>query len=494
MGDTVVMENGRVVAVTERGRLGELPTRSHDGATIVPSFTDSHLHPLGYAALVTGTSLKQADDFADLTERLADAASRVPSGQAVMAQRLDDHRLGRLPTRHDLDAALPDRPVIIYRYCGHIAVASTTALDLAGIGPHTPDPTGGGLDRDARGVPTGVLRETAVDLVSPVLEPLLPGPNDADILAALDGLTAVGLNHVGAMVAVAQALWCGVGDELESLCRLAGDLPLDVDVMVIADTPDELRGAAHRIEDAGERLSFFGWKSFADGSLGGHTGAMWEPFSDMPTTGTLRLDPEYARGMATTALELGGVVAIHAIGDRAIDETLDVFDRLLAEGWDAGRLRIEHASVASEAAIARMAATGVIASVQPAFLTSEADWIPDRLGPKRQAYRFASMRQGGVRMIGGSDCPVERPDPLLGIAAATTRPGWDDDEVLAVDEALELYTDAAAEHFGRPSLLIPGSPADFVVVEGTMGDPVARVISVYSNGEARELKPIPWPD
>lgn len=491
--DTVVVEDGSVVAVARSGQLGDIPNAQHPAGTIVPAFTDSHLHPLGYAALVSGVSLNQASTPAELHELLSEAASRLPPTDALMAQRLSEAPLGRLPTRHDLDAAVPDRPTIAYRYCGHVAVLNTAALRVTGIDEHTPDPPDGSLDRDTAGYPTGILRETAVDLVGPALEPLLPPPPSEQVLAALTGLVAAGISHIGAMAAADQPLWCGVGNELTQLCDLAPDLPVDMDVMVIADTPEELEHAARRIDQAGGRLNFWGWKAFADGSLGGHTAAMWEPFVDVDTTGILRLDPELARHMAGVALDLGGVVAIHAIGDRAVDQTLDLFDRLLSTGVDPNRLRMEHVSILTDTAIRRFADTGVVASVQPSFLTSESSWVPARLGPDRSPYRFGSMRRAGVRMIGGSDCPVERPDPLVGIAAATHRKGWGDGERLSVKDSLALYTSTAAAHFGRSRPLAEGSPADLVVVEGELGTEEAEVSAVYLGGESQPLRPVPWP-
>jgi hypothetical protein len=401
--------------------------------------------------------------------------------------------LGRLPTRHDLDRAVSDTPVIAYRYCGHVAVVNTPTMRLAGIDERTADPPGGSLDRDATGYPTGVLRETAVELVGPVLEPLLAPPSPEQVIAALEAVVATGTMHLGAMAAAGQPLWCGVGDELRRLCDLASDLPLDVDVMVIADTPEGLESAAHLIERSAGRLRFWGWKSFADGSLGGHTAAMWSPYADAATRGTLRLDLSQAGEMAKVALDKGGVVAMHAIGDRAVDETLDLFDRLLADGAEPDRLRVEHASVVSAHAIERFAATGVIASIQPSFLSSESRWVPSRLGEGRRPYRFGAMRRAGVEMIGGSDCPVERPDPLAGIAAAVRREGWNDGEELTVEEALALYTTAPARHFRRPPPLVEGSPADLVMVEGDLGSSEARVVAVYSRGEQLPLRPLPWP-
>lgn len=482
-GDSIVFQGGRVIAVTRRDQLGGVETVDFPGATVVPAFVDSHIHPIGYAALLAGTSLNGASNLADLAARLRSARDRIPAGGALMAQRLDDSRLGRLPTRVDLDRAVSDRPVLAYRYCGHIAVANTAALELAGVGPDTADPVGGSLDRDEAGAPTGVLRETAVGLVSGAIDPLVPPPGPDTILGAMEGLVATGMRRIGAIVAGGQPLWCGVGNELESLCGLAPDLPLDVDVLVIAETPDELVEAATRVTSSGGRLHFRGWKAFADGSLGGHTAAMWHPFEDKDTAGTLRLDPEWALMMARHVLDMGAESAIHAIGDRAIDSCLDVYQRLIEEGFDPARMRIEHVSVASDEAIGRMADLGVVASVQPAFLTSEANWVPARLG-NRPAYRFATMHRAGVSMIGGSDCPVERPDPLVGISAAVNRTGWDDHEQLDLPTALSLFS---------ATDLSPGGPADLVVLDRSPDDPSATILAVYHDGQPQALAPVPWP-
>src|SRR5690606_17274080 len=210
-GDAVVIEDGRVVAVTWRDQVGTDPTYRHDGAVILPGLIDSHLHPLGYTALVTGTSVNRAADVGELQEMLAEAAAALPAGGALVAQRLDDTRLGRLPTRHDLDRAVADRPVLVYRYCGHVAVANTAALAAAGVSSGTSDPTGGSFGRDSEGAPTGVLRETAIDVVSRALDPLIPPPRPDQVLAAMDALAAVGIVRIGAMVSVGRPLWAGVG-------------------------------------------------------------------------------------------------------------------------------------------------------------------------------------------------------------------------------------------------------------------------------------------
>lgn len=490
LGDTVVIEDGQIAFIGTEADLdlSESPHR-HPGHQIVPPLIDCHLHPLGYATLITGISLMGARSMDELTEIIRTA----PGSGPVVAQRLDDTALGAMPTRHDLDVARPDVPVIAYRYCGHVAVVNTAALELAGIRKDTADPKGGRIDRDQMGYPTGVLRETAIEIVGAALGPHVPPPERATTLAALDGLAAVGLQRIVGIVAAGEPLWCGVGVELDTLCDLAPDLPIDIEVIVIAADPDELRRSAADIDRAGGRLRFRGWKAFADGSLGGHTAAMWKPFVDQPTNrGTLRLEPEWAARMVGAALELGGMAAIHAIGDRAIDATLDVYETILEEGADPNSLRIEHVSVPTDGAIERMATSGVVASIQPSFLNSEGGWVPERLGPQRPAYRFASMAAAGVRMVGGSDCPVERPDPLAGIAAAIARPGWADREHLDPGAAVQLFSTDAASHLGVEPGLAPGGPADLTLVRGSV-EASPTVAGVMHSGRWIDLRPAVWP-
>lgn len=410
------------------------------------TYHDHHIHPIGYATLVDGLELMDSVDLADLTARVARFADTVEG--AVIGHRLNDEGLaeGRLPTRDDLDDVIGDRPTLLYRYCGHIAVANSAALSLAGVESGTPDPEGGSFDRDPTGEPTGVLRETAIQSVSSALAPLVDGPSDAAILRAFGDLAAMGLGSITGIVSAGEPLWCGVTDELDVLCRLAPDLPIDVDVLVIAPDPQLLAEAAEKIRRSQGRVRFLGWKEFADGSFGGHTAALHDPFTDRPDTrGTERLDREHATMMARAAMMLGGTVAVHAIGDRANDAVLDLFEDLVDMGADPTRLRVEHASLLTAAAVERMARLGVTASVQPAFLASEGDWLVKRIGDERmrRVYPFRSLIQAGIQVIGGSDSPVELPDPTIGINAAIGRPGFDPSEGLTPDEAAALFAPPA---------------------------------------------------
>jgi hypothetical protein len=406
-------------------------------------FHDHHIHPLGYATLVNGLELMDAPDLAEVWRRVAARSEQIEG--PIIGQRLNDEGIAekRLPTRREIDDAVGDRPVLLYRYCGHIAVANSRALDLAGVDTLTADPTGGSIDRDASGTPTGVLRETGITLVSRALAQHVPPPSDAEILRALNHLPAMGLGSITGIISVGEPLWCGTPGELDTLCRLAPGLPLDIDVLVIAANPAELADAAEQIRQSEGRLRFLGWKDFADGSFGGHTAAMHEPYTDRPDTrGTDRLHPEHARTMARTAIMLGGSVAIHAIGDRANDSVLSLFADLIEMGAEPARLRVEHASLLTEPAIEEMARLGVTASVQPAFLASEASWLVKRLGEERinRVYPFRSLLEAGVPLLGGSDSPVEMPDPVVGIKAAVDRHGINPSETISEDRAKALFS------------------------------------------------------
>jgi predicted amidohydrolase YtcJ len=409
------------------------------------TYHDHHFHPMGYVSMVTGLELMETTDFDDLFRKVATERDR--SVGAIIGQRLNDEGLAerRLPDREFLDEVSADRPILLYRYCGHIGVANSAALAIAGVDTATVDPPGGSYDRDPGGHPTGVLRETALGLVSDALSPFSSSPSQPETLEALRRLPDLGIGSITAMVSAGEPMWCGVGRELDTILSLAGELPIDMELIIITDDASELVEAANRIRSTEGRVSFGGWKEFSDGSLGGHTAAMHEPFADQPDErGTIRLRPGHAMEMARTSLDLGGSVAIHAIGDRANDEVLDLFDVLLSEGADPARLRLEHASLVTDVALDRMSRMGIKVSVQPAFLASEGAWLEKRLGDERMklAYRFRSMVEAGVDVIGGSDCPVEPPDPEIGIEAAVNRYGINADEALTEGQSRALFAPA----------------------------------------------------
>ena len=495
VGDAVLVQAGKVQAVgwADEMRQPHYGEERYSNSVIVPGLGDAHFHPTYYTASLTKLNLQDATDLADLSDSVRLAARNSPPSEPLVGIRVNNEQLteSRLPTRHDLDKVVNDRPVILYRYCGHVAVVNTFTLEMAGIGPNSPDPVGGILDRDEAG-PNGILRETAIDLVADSINDRSVGLDPEDVLSSLRGLVTQGLTRLGAIVKVGQGLWCGMGDDIAIIREIALDLPLELHVLVIADTPAELESAAATLNHAGPRVKFLGMKDFSDGSFGGHTAAMRTPFTDRPETrGTLRFDTDRIGPVARASLALGGHVALHAIGDLANHEVATFMGQLRDEGAPASALRIEHASVLTDPDLELIGSVGALASVQPAFLTSETAWLEDRVGSERlgQTYAYRSMLEAGIPIAGGSDCPVEPPNPLHGMAAARDRAGLSPEQCLTGSEALGMFTDGVALAVGEPVPMSVGSSANFTILDR---DPVsatpdelrhAEVVSTWVGGE-----------
>lgn len=467
-GNALIVDNGVVTAVGERARLSGYDTETHyEGAFLVPGLRDAHIHPVAYAAALRGTTLGTATSFADIVRRLRieRAASAPPA--PLLGMRLNEESLAerRLPDRWILDRAANDRPVLAHRYCGHVAIANSAALALAGIDEAAPDPAGGSIDRDSAGEPTGVLRETAIELVAQRLQSA-NAVSKKELLDALTRLAAVGITSIGAILRTGAGAWASLGNEVDIAVAAAAEMPIKVRAYVIDDSPETVAANMANIEAAAPRLAWRGIKRFGDGSFGGHTAAMHEPFLDVDSTGTLRLS-SLDRAIAEESVRLGGAVAIHAIGDRACGELIDMYLDLIAAGASPTKLRIEHASVMTERDIVRVAEAGIRVVVQPPFMGSEASWLEKRLGEDRleRTYAFASLEQAGAVLAGSSDCPVESPDPWAGMALAQDRAGMSVNQAVNAESALAMYTTGAADALEEPAPLAVGSPADFVVVD-----------------------------
>lgn len=500
-GSALLIKNGIVAAIGRPGNLRR-PDLAEDrfaGAYIAPGLRDAHFHPVGYTTALNRLVVKRASSFDDLVRMVREAALEIAPGETLIGLRLDDEHLveRRLPTRHVLDAASTDHPIILYRYCGHVAVANTAALADAGVGPATADPFGGSFDRDEDGAPNGILRETAVAAVGDICGDRASGMTPSGVAAASRHLATMGLTSVGAMVTSGHGLWADATSELDLMLAAAPELAITMNTMVMTGDVDELERAKDRIDRAGRRMRFLGVKVITDGSLGGRTAAMDEGYSDMPDErGLLRVRRDETLDVARRSINLGGVVAIHAIGDAANAFTLDIFETLRDEGAPADSLRIEHASVLRETDIARIGDLGVVASIQPAFLASEQEWIAKRLGDRvERTYPFASLIAAGATLAGGSDCPVEPPHPLWGMSAAIDRGTISPSESLTGAQVFEAFTHGAAYSMREPEPLAIGSPADIVVLDHdpTTADPATirngTVLATFVEGEERQPEP-----
>lgn len=447
--DAIRVEADQIVEIGSAARMAGTRIEHGDGV-VLPGLKDSHIHPVGMAAAGGQLDLSDAASIDEVVERITSRVAGSQPGTPIIATGLDDERLAeaRMPTASELDGATRDRPLLVYRHCSHVAIANSVALAIGGLDEVSTDPPGGRLGRMADGSLSGRLEEAAIGLVSGPLGSRTQAPDSTSIADVLHRLRRRGITAVDAMVGAGSSMWCAGADELQTMLSLGADAPVEINVYVICETPDQLRSAAAALEMSGPNIRFAGWKGFADGSLGARTAALRAPYADDPSTSGLVVDANLAP-MAELAVAMGGRAAIHAIGDLGVERGLELAERLGKK-----TVRIEHASVVDPDQVARMAAAGVLTSVQPSFAAADAPWIERRLGPERVswAYPFASMRQAGVRMCGGSDAPIESADPFVGMR----------DACLPRDEGLDASA-AVALYASTP--LRVGAPATFVICD-----------------------------
>lgn len=445
-------------------------------AVIVPGLGDAHLHLAGLGDALSMVDLGGVRSADALYARLQKEASKSRRGDWIVGRGWNEAEWTgskEMPTRAKLDALFPSTPVYLSRADGHAAWVNEEALRRAGINSRTQDPDGGIVVRAGRkNEPTGILIDNAMELVARKLPKLTDAERVQRIKAALDQCAALGLTSIH-----------DAGMDLATFTLLqqldiANALPIHVYAMADGQGPDAdafLGRGVYR----GRRLEMRAVKFVLDGALGSRGAALFAPYTDATdTSGHLVLHPQELMEKARLFMERGFQVAVHAIGDRANGLVLDALGYLEeSTKTRAFRHRIEHAQVLRSEDIARMAQLGVIASMQPIHATSDMGWAVTRLGPERLlgAYAWKSIQDAGVPLAFGSDAPVERPSPLLGIYAARTRQdakgkpdaGWFAAQRLSGEDALRAYTVgvAYAGHAeDRRGKLAPGMEADFTVL------------------------------
>jgi len=454
------------------------------GRFVMPGFNDAHLHLADaglYKLNVNLTGVKTLDEF---RERVQAKVQTAKAGEWILGGGWDEtiFPMKALPSRWDLDEVSDGHPVYLDRVDGHLAVANTRALQLADITIATRDPEGGLIDRDANGQPNGILRETAKRAVLSVI----PHPTHEKRRRGIEVALADLAEHGVTSAQDYSPDWENfqIYEELEKegklTTRISAWQPFDLGVEDLKKRRD-----SHPQSDLMLHTGML--KAFMDGSLGGHTAAMLEPYSDDPkTSGLPQYEAEKLNAMAKERVLAGFQLGFHAIGDKGVQMALDAFAEAekaareqkvkAANGGNDFRLRIEHAQVTTPAEIARFKELKVIASMQPSHVLTDMRWVLDRLGPKRAAtsYAWAAFLNKGVTLAFGTDYPVEPITPVRGLYAAVTRKSEDGkqeffpEQKLTMDQAIAAYTSGAAfaefeeKEKGR---LAPGMLADFVVLE-----------------------------
>jgi hypothetical protein len=445
-----------------------------NGRFAMPGFIDTHTHFLEGGFRLASVDLRDAATPEEFARRIAEHARTLPDGAWILGGDWD-HELwgGALPDRAWIDAVTPDHPVFVTRLDWHMALANSRAMDVAGFDPSSPDPAGGEIVRDATGRPTGVFKDEAMNLIYAAVPDPTDAERDAALGAAMRHAAARGVTGVHDM-----GDWAGLATYRRA--RDAGTLTLRVRAFVPLSGWTRLSEYVRAEGTGDELLSWGGLKGFVDGSLGSSTALFFEPYADDPSERGLRVTAipaleEQVRGADSAGLQ----VAIHAIGDRANADLLDLYAAVEREhGPRDRRFRIEHAQHLRPADVPRFAELGVIPAMQPYHAIDDGRWAERKIGPGRLAgtYAFRSLIAAGARPAFGSDWTVAPLDPILGVYAAVTRrtldganpDGWMPSERIPVWEALTAYThDAARAGFQeqRVGALDPGMLADLVVLD-----------------------------
>lgn len=463
-------------------------TRTVDlgGRPLLPGFNDNHTHPMAFGESLS--SIDATPGSAPTLVALQDAFRRAaaePTGSGAIGDAgdgwlqgrgYDDTRLDvhRHPTRYDLDEATGNRPAVLVRTCGHLAVANSAALARAGVTRATPDPVGGQVDRDESGEPTGLLRETAMGLV----RSLVPRPTRSQIKAHLRAAGARFL-HYG-ITSVGEAA-IRTSEELAAYQELARDreLPMRVFTMLlIDDTLESLAKLGLQTGFGNDWLRLGPAKLFQDGSGGGRTAAMFADYRNDPgNRGITIYDQEGLNERFMRAHQAGFQLSAHAIGDRAITMILDAYEGAFGDDPAPARhrARIEHAGLCTPAILDRMARLGIIAVPQPTFVHYLGDSYLENFTPEQLALSYPARAwfDRGIVAAGSSDVPVVPCDPFVNLQAAVTRCTQDGnlmgpDQKVTVAEAIRMFTRNGAcgsfeEHI--KGSIAPGMLADLVVLD-----------------------------
>lgn len=477
--EAVAVSGDRILAVGENEEIeafvtGETSVIDGAGRLVTPGFIDSHVHFISGGFNLSSVQLRDAPTPQVFIDRIAEFARDLEPGVWILGGDWDHEQWGgALPRRDWIDSVTTDNPVWVNRLDGHMALANTAALTAAGVTRDTEEVDGGTIERYDDGEPAGILKDNAMYLVDRVIPDAPDALKDRALDAAMDYVAAQGVTSVHDM-----GSWSNV--EVFERARNEGRMKTRIYAAIPLWDWQKLEARIDSTGRGDEWVRLGGLKGFVDGSLGSHTAAFMEPFTDAPDdTGLLISSKEDLYAWTSGADRAGLHVMVHAIGDRAIRLQLDIFERVAAEnGPRDRRFRIEHAQHIDPADITRFAALEIIPSMQPYHAIDDGRWAVRVIGPKRirTTYAFRSLLDSGARLALGSDWSVAPATPIEGIYAAVTRrtlddlnpDGWVPEQKITVEEALRGYTIDAAYAVYEEDIkgsLEPGKLADFVILD-----------------------------
>ncbi len=445
------------------------------GAFAMPGFNDAHLH-LGNAGQAKLTvDLQGTRSLAEFQQRIRARLSDFKPGEWITGRGWD-HTLWpeqRFPTRRDLDAVSQDHPMLFGRVDGHVSIANSRALRESKITRETKDPQGGLIERDAEGEPTGMVEETAIELVRRHIPPITPGRRRRGIELALAEVARFGVTSVQDNSDWEDFL---VYEQLNREGKLTARI---TEWLPFTEALPRLEEMRRHGGTSGRWLRTGALKAILDGSLGSRTAAMLKPYSDdSSNSGILRIDEDQLIQMSVERDAARFQLAFHAIGDKANRLALNTSAAVANKNGPRDRRdRIEHAQVVALGDLPRFAELGVIASMQPSHQTTDMRWAEQRVGANRLkgAYAWKSMLRNGAHLAFGTDYPVEPINPMGGLYACVTRElpkggpagGWQPQEKISLDECIGGYTvgSAYAEFAeGKKGQIAPGQFADIIVL------------------------------
>jgi len=450
-----------------------------EGKFVIPGIIDSHLHFLQGGLNLSSVQLRDASTPEEFIKRLAEFAASVKPGTWITGGEWDGKGWETLPERSWIDSVTPDNPVFVERLDGHMGLANSAAMKLAGIDRKVKDVKGGTIVRNETGDLTGIFKDNAMDYIYSRIPSASDEQVDKALLAAMNYFASNGVTSVHAVDAA------GYADAIERV-RKDGKLITRVYIMETISRWEKLKKQVARDGRGDKWMKIGGLKGFIDGSLGSHTAAFLEPYTDLVTdSGLLVNTREDLYTWISNADKADLQVGIHAIGDRAINIMLNIYEQVENEnGVKDRRFRIEHAQHIAPGDIERFAKLNVIACMQPYHAIDDGRWAEPLIGPERikSMYVFKSLFDAGAVVAFGSDWPVAPATPMEGIYAAVTRrtlddknpDGWVPEQKITVEQALTAYTkNAAYASFDEKikGTLEPGKLADFVV----LGDDITAI-------------------
>lgn len=436
------------------------------GKTVLPGLMDGHIHVFGTGLWEYNLKLDKPKSIAEMQVKLEKYAENLKDdNEWIIGFNWDQDYMEdrRYPNRYDIDQIVSDRPVLLRRGCGHISLVNSKALEILKIDKTTKNPIGGEIDHDENGEPTGILREKAQALASPYLDIKDFELRKAIIKLGLEKCISSGLTTVQTNDSEAWDIYNKLVEE--------DDLPIRVYLTQYFNEIE--KGTISTPKNRNGMLYTDRVKIIADGSLGAQTAALKEPYADTGKVGITIQTQEELTNKVIKAKKIGYRLEIHGIGDLAAEYILNSFEKAKISKEE--RPILTHGQVLSKELIMKIKSLEVIVNIQPSFVTTDSQWVEQRLGKSRLKYSYAwkTLIENGINVAGGSDSPIEDPNPLKGMYAAIFRKNpkgesWRPEERLNFNEAIDLYTKGTAYSIyeeNRLGKIQRNFIADFIIVD-----------------------------